>query len=136
MTWQVLEGKRKIPICLLEASERVDAGLVYLRSEILLSGTELVADLRKKQASATFQLLRDFLTRYPFSVSEGKVQKGEPSYYPRRKPVDSKIDPNKTIRELFPLLQVVDNERYPAYFELNGKRFLLKIEADEQEEKK
>jgi methionyl-tRNA formyltransferase len=136
MTWQVLEGKRKIPICLLEASERVDAGLVYLRSEILLSGTELVADLRKKQASATFQLLRDFLTRYPFSVSEGKVQKGEPSYYPRRKPVDSKIDPNKTIRELFPLLQVVDNERYPAYFELNGKRFLLKIEADEREEKK
>lgn len=35
---------------------------------------------------------------------------------------------NKTIREQFNFLRVVDNERYPVYFELNGMQFVLKIE--------
>lgn len=135
LTWQVIEGKRDIPVCLLEASEQVDAGAVYKKEFIRLQGNELVRDLRDLQAAATFRLLESFLADYPYSVSEGKAQSGEPSYYPRRRPVDSKIDPNKTLKELFPQLQVVDNERYPAYFELNGEKYLLKIEKDEREKK-
>jgi hypothetical protein len=32
-----------------------------------------------------------------------------------------------TLREQFNLLRVVDNERYPAYFELNGIKYVIKI---------
>jgi len=50
------------------------------------------------------------------------------SFYLRRRPEDSRLDPDKTIREQFNLLRVVDNEKYPAFFDLHGQRFLLKVE--------
>ena len=42
---------------------------------------------------------------------------------------DSRLDPDDTIAQQFNLLRVVDNERYPAFFELLGRRYILKIEA-------
>lgn len=54
-------------------------------------------------------------------------QQGETSYWPRRTPEDSKLDPEKSLQDQFNLLRIVDNERYPAYFELNGQRYLIKI---------
>jgi hypothetical protein len=56
-------------------------------------------------------------------------QMGETSWFKRRKQADSKLDPNKSILEQFGLLRTVDNERYPAYFELAGRRYFLKIET-------
>ena len=41
MTWQILEGKKQIPVTLLEAQNAVDSGQVYLREYIELKGTEL-----------------------------------------------------------------------------------------------
>jgi len=52
---------------------------------------------------------------------------GEPTYYPRHRPKDSELDPDKTLRQQFNLFQVVDNDNYPAYFSHNGQEFLLKI---------
>ena len=34
---------------------------------------------------------------------------------------------DKTIKEQFNLLRVVDNEKYPAFFDYSGTRYLLKI---------
>ena len=39
LTWQILEGKNKIPICLFEAEQNIDNGKVYYRDLIeMLSG--------------------------------------------------------------------------------------------------
>jgi methionyl-tRNA formyltransferase len=59
------------------------------------------------------------------------MQSGESSFYPKRSPADSMIDINKTIIEQFNLLRIVDNERYPAYFDWLGKRYYLRIEKEE-----
>ena len=69
-----------------------------------------------------------FVEDYPRIISRGTDQSGKSFYYKKRGPSDSKLDPNKTIMEQFNLLRVVDNKRYPAYFELNGTRYILKIE--------
>ena len=39
----------------------------------------------------------------------------------------NKLDIDKTIRDQFQLLRIVDNEKYPAYFELNGCKYILRI---------
>ncbi|WP_415900048.1 hypothetical protein [Neptuniibacter sp. QD48_11] len=127
MTWQVLEGKRKIPICLLEAGEKVDSGIVYLRSFISLEGTELVEELRQKQAKETLKLVETFLLNFETLRENGEPQIGKPSYYPRRSADDSEVDPERTLLELFNAFRVADNERYPVFFRHLGKEYQLNI---------
>jgi methionyl-tRNA formyltransferase len=122
MSWQVLEGKDDIPICLLEAGEGVDSGVVYLRSSITLVGTELVDELRQKQAKETLKLVQAFLHDFDALRERGELQVGEPSYYPRRSAADSEVDPERTLLELFDALRVADNERYPAFFSASWER--------------
>ena len=131
LTWQILEGKSRVPITLFEAADEIDSGPIYAQRWIEFEGYELVDGLREGQAGATKKLCQWFVDHYPESLSEVREQQGRESFYVRRKPTDSKLDPNKTILEQFNLLRVVDNERYPAFFELNGRRFYLKISADE-----
>ena len=130
LTWQVLEGINEVPIVLFEAGENVDSGIVYLKDKMSFTGYELIDDLRKVQAETSIRMCLEFLERYPKIVPEGQAQHGEPTYYARRTPKNSRLDPDRTIREQFNLLRVVDNERYPAYFELNGKIYILRIELE------
>lgn len=125
LTWQVIEGKKEIPITLFEATSKVDAGHIYGQEVIKLDGTELVDDLRKKQGDATKKLIIDFVKNYPNVI--GVPQEGEESFYPRRGPDDSKLDLNKTLTEQFNLLRVCDNDRYPAWFEKDGSKYIIKI---------
>lgn len=125
LTWQVLEGKDEIPITLFEAAPDLDAGQIYLQDTIKLDGTELNYELKDKQGQKTKELILNFVEKYP--DIEGKEQKGEESYYPKRTPEDSELDINKTINEQFDLLRVVDNERYPAFFYKNGEKYILQI---------
>ncbi|WP_035289866.1 formyltransferase family protein [Clostridium sp. KNHs214] len=129
VTWQVLEGKDTIPVTLFEAAESVDAGNIYLQEFIHLDGSELLEEIKHKQGLYTKKLVLEFIKRYP--NVQGKSQQGEECFYPKRSPKDSQLDINKTIGEQFNLLRVVDNERYPAYFMLNGKKYIVKIYREE-----
>jgi len=128
LTWQILEGKNEIPITLFEAVESVDTGRIYIQDVLKFNETELIDVLRQKQAEYTMELCLTFVQDYPEITVKGKDQYGESTYYPKRYSEDSKLDRDKTIREQFNQLRVVDNERYPAYFKLNGVRYILKIE--------
>lgn len=125
MTWQVIEGKGIIPVTLFEATSKVDDGCVYGQETMELDGLELVDELREKQGTVTLKLVVSFIKKYPDVV--GKPQYGEESFYPRRRPEDSRLNIDKSIKEQFNLLRVSDNERYPAWFEINGVKYILKI---------
>ena len=127
LTWQILEGKNEIPITLFEAVEKVDNGTIYMSDIMKFKGTELVDELRKVQGKTSIQMCIRFVEEYPDIVASGIEQPAESTYYPRRGPEDSKLDVDKSLREQFNMLRVVDNDRYPAYFELNGMRYTLKI---------
>jgi len=125
--WQILENKNTIPMTLFEAAYRVDSGVIYLQDSIDLKGHELLGDIRASVAMKTIELCRRFVASYPCIASSGRSQKGLPTYYRRRTAADSQLNPDSTIREQFNLLRVVDNERYPAFFEIGGHRYLIKI---------
>ena len=94
-----------------------------------MRGDELCSEWRKLQGLKTIELCVEFVEKYEELTPVD--QKGEPTYYRRRSASDSQLDPDKTIREQFNLLRVVDNSRYPAYFELNGIKYKIKIEKME-----
>lgn len=129
LTWQILEGMNDIPVTLIEAREPVDSGEVYAQELLHFHGHELIDELRAGLARTTLSLCRQFVSRYPFVSGESRPQVGAPSYYARRRPHDSRLDPDKTIREQFNLLRVADPDRYPAFFEYAGRRYEVRLTA-------
>ena len=124
-TWQILEGKNQIPLTLFEAVEKVDAGDIYFVEELELDGTELINEWQGKMAEKILEMAKRFISEFP--DNHGAPQSGEESFYARRTPEDSEIDPEKTIAEQFNSFRVADNEKYPAFFKHQGKKYILKI---------
>ncbi len=64
-----------------------------------------------------------------FSEITPVKQEGAPGPYLRRRtPEDSRLDVHKSIAEQFDLLRVVDNQRFPAFIDYRGNRYVIKIE--------
>jgi len=126
MSWQILEGKSVIPVCLFEASDAPDAGKIWLRDEIVLAGDELNIEWRHLQGEKTIELCLRFIKE--FSDLVPWEQTGEKSHYRKRLPEDSRLNVDETIAQQFNLLRIVNNNAYPAFFEMKGHRYLLKIE--------
>lgn len=130
--WSILNGANQITVSLLEASEPVDSGAIWLKTTFGLDGHELLPEINAKLFDAEIVLMTQAVEQFE---SIGPVQqKGDPGpYMARRTPADSQLDPYKTIAEQFNLLRVVDSERYPAFLDYQGKRYLIKIEKAENE---
>lgn len=126
VTWQVLEGVKKIPVTLFEADEAVDSGVIYNQAFMELEGHELLEEIKHLQGVVTKELIISFVKKYPNNI--GTDQEGEESFYERRRPVDSQLDVNKSIADQFNLFRVSDNRRYPAWFEIDGQKYKLMIE--------
>jgi len=128
MTWQILDGKDTIPISLFEASLEVDSGDVYMKDYIKLDGTELIDESRNILGNKVCKMVMDFLKLYP--NIKGEKQQGDASFTKKRKPEDSEFNINKTIKEQFNLLRVVDNKNYPAFFIYKGSKYILSIKKE------
>lgn len=129
LTWHILEGCNTIPVCLIEINDQVDSGNIIYKEVIEFEGHELNPELKAKQGEKTIELCLKYLNEPKCPV--GQNQTGEPSYFKRRRPEDSKLNIDQSLREQFNLLRVVDNQRYPAYFELHGNKYIVKIEKNE-----
>jgi methionyl-tRNA formyltransferase len=123
--WQILEGAKIIPVCLIEATDRVDSGDIILRHKIELSGLELYDEIRQKQAKATIDLISDFLKIYPKFNRE--KQSGLDSFFRKRTINVSELDIDQSIKQQFNLLRICNNEKWPSFFYYQGKKYFLKI---------
>ena len=134
MFWQVLEGKNEIPFTMFEASSGVDDGDIYMQDILFLTGYELNDDLREKQAYFIIEMCLRFVGNYE-SDRTTQSQSGEESFYSKRSVKDSELNINKTIKEQFNLLRIVSNDDYPAFFEIDGHKYILKIEEAQDEDR-
>jgi len=123
LAWQVIEGKNAIPITLFEASKEIDAGVIYIKDIIRLDGTELNEDIKQKQGIKTIEMISKYIQK----PNKGIKQNGDATFYKKRTTNDSELNINKSISDQFNLLRVVDNERYPAFFRIRGKKYFIKI---------
>jgi len=128
--WQVLENKNEIPFTMIEASDHVDSGDIYMQKKLLLNGSELNEELRKKQADLSIQMCLEFLNHYD-KYQTPKQQQGKESFYPKRLAQDSQLDLSKSINEQFNLLRTVNNEDYPAFFIKDNQKYKITIEKME-----
>jgi methionyl-tRNA formyltransferase len=131
IAWFVESGRDRIPLTMIEATRRVDAGPVYLRGEVVLEGHELVDEIRALVMQQVISMCKRFVDCYEEVVCMAKEQEGEATYLPRRNRESSRLNPAMSIAEQFDKLRIVDNQDYPAFFDYRGKRYTLKIEKAE-----
>ncbi|MCC6597456.1 MAG: methionyl-tRNA formyltransferase [Alphaproteobacteria bacterium] len=129
VTWQVLEGKNDIPFCLFEMEQGLDSGPVVYRDVMHLRGNELNDEIREAQGQKTIEICMKYL-KEP-ALPAGVPQTGPGSLYARRGPKDGELALDKTLEEQVALLRISDNENYPAFFHYRGRKYILKITAEE-----
>lgn len=125
--WSILHGANEITVCLLDASEPIDSGSIWLKTKFQLNGHELLPEINEKLFAVELKLMSQLVDQFDQLSPITQVGDAGP-YMPKRSPADSRLDPDKTIAEQFELLRVVDSQRYPAFFDYRGKRYLIRIE--------
>ena len=124
--WQLVEGINTIPVCLFEAVEALDAGPIYYQENLVLEGHELMGEIQPRLAALTRELCLRFLNE-PVPP-EGTPQEGEETRYARRNNESQRIDPHRPLADQFNILRAVENDRFPAFFDLNGHRYRLLVD--------
>lgn len=130
--WDILAGGKRITVSLVQAELPVDSGPIWAKQSFTLEGHELVNEINTKLFLTEIKLMSIAIDNY-YSI-EPKIQpKIHSEYFRKRTPEDSRLDPNKTIKEQFNLLRVADYHRYPAFFEHLGHKYKIKIEEYDDE---
>lgn len=132
MFWQILENKNKIPFTMFEVDDSVDGGDIYMQRKLQLTGYELNYELREKQANHIINMCLEFINNY-HKYKNPLKQEGIETFYKKRTSKDSELDISKSIAEQFNLLRIVDNDNFPAFFYVNEKKYILKIEEASNE---
>jgi methionyl-tRNA formyltransferase len=126
--WSILSGAQEIVVSALVAAEPVDSGPIWTKKSVLMPPHWLHDEIN----AALFRTSCEAMTRVCEMVSNGEAPRpqpdGEITYWRRRTPSDSMVDPNASIESQFDLLRVCDPDRYPAFFELRGHTYTIRLE--------
>ena len=122
---QILINKNKIFFSMIKVANKVDSGEIILGKNLMLDGTELYDEIRFKTANHMVHMIKSFLKIYPnYNLTK---QHGLGKFYKKRKPVDQKLNINKSIKDNFNIFRISNNEHWPAYFKFKKKKYILKI---------
>lgn len=127
--WSILDGADHLSVTLLDAADPVDSGSIWHQLRLPLVGNELHDEINAALFAAEIQLLQWAIENCQKTLPV--PQTGEPTYYRRRRPADSQIDVDMTLREAFDLIRVSDPTRYPAFFDHLGRRYKIMLEKIE-----
>lgn len=116
----VIRGHRHTKITALRMTRDFDAGPVYLKEELCLSGGAEEIYLRATHLSA--QMIKYIIDENPEPVP----QTGEVVIFPRRQPAESEIPTLASLETLHDFIRMLDAEGYPKAF-LNYANYRLEF---------
>lgn len=126
--WAIIGGAEQLTVTLLEAEDKVDSGRIWHKVTIDIPKHALWNEINEHVFNAETRLL-DFAVAEFNMVSPIPQDKSiEATYFPLRKPNDSRIDVERNLTTQFDLIRVCDPVRFPAFFELHGHKYKLSIE--------
>lgn len=126
LVWQILEGRNKIVVSLIEAADSIDCGPVWHKTTMIFEGHELVDEINARLFKAELELM-DYAVANCKNVTPVLQNNDIASYYEKREPEDSRVDPRKPLTEQFDLLRISDPQRYPAFFEYRGYEYEITL---------
>lgn len=126
--WQILEGRQEIQVSLLEAEDAVDSGAIWYQVKLVIPKSALWNEINEVLFNAELKLMEFALTAPEESQPQPQSPEVPSSYYRQRTPADSELNPKLSIHSQFDLMRICDPDRFPAYFELHGQRYKIRLE--------
>lgn len=126
--WELLNGADKITLSLLDAEIAVDSGDIYTKVVFDVPKSALWDEINELLFSAEIRLIEYAIENFDDLQKQPQRSDIEATYYAKRKPQDSEIDPEKSIIEQFDLLRICDPHRFPAFFHHRGETFKVILE--------
>lgn len=126
--WEIIKGNKEITLSLLEAEDKVDSGRVWKKVKFQVPKHFLWDEINKKLFEAEIQLIDFAVNYFDTVIPQSQSEYIKATYYPRRTPEDSKVDPFKSIESQFDKIRVCDPDRFPAFFELHGQKYKIVLE--------
>lgn len=126
--WQIIEGKEEITLSLLEVEDKVDSGDIWKKIKFLVPKHALWNEINKQLFEAEIKLIDFAVNNFKCLIPKPQDQNVIATYHPRRTPADSQINPSMSIESQFNKIRVSDPNRFPAFFELNGKKYKIILE--------
>ena len=117
-----------LTLTLLEAANKVDSGDVWKKLQVNVSKDALWDEINQTVFNAELMLMDFAIENFGAIQPQAQSTCIEHTYHPKRSPIDSKVNAKKSIEEQFDLIRVCDPDRFPAYFELHGKKFTIRLE--------
>lgn len=125
----IIRGFKKTQVCSFKINNKFDAGDIYLKNSMSLSGNgnELFIKLYKIIKKQIFSLLK--------KMPNPKKQVGKAVFFRRRKPEESRLNFDQKITKIYDFIRMLDVnfKNFPKAFFLGGK---YKIELTEPQLKK
>ncbi len=129
--WEILNGAEQIVISLLEAEDKIDSGDIWKKVKVNISKNALYDEINRDIFIAELKLMEFAISNFN-NVIVQKQSNIDSTYWPKRTSKESELNLNKTINEQFDIIRVSDPNRFPAFFYKNGKKFILKIEVNDE----
>jgi methionyl-tRNA formyltransferase len=126
--WELLNGAETITVSLLDAEDDVDTGAIWAKRTFPVPKHALHDEINERLFDTELALMHEALLLFDAGARPTPQPKNvSPSYYPKRCPDDSEIDPRLPLDEVFNAIRLMDPERYPAYFQLHGHCYAIQL---------
>jgi methionyl-tRNA formyltransferase len=126
--WEIINGAKFITLSLIEAADKVDGGRIWGKTKIEIPEHALWNEINHLLFQAEIEMIDYAVNNHLQITPQDQVGMDDATYYPKRAPESSRIDPNLSIAEQFNKLRVCDPERFPAFFALRGYRYKIILE--------
>ncbi len=123
------DGLEEHVISAIFAAAKVDGGDVIAKARFRVLPCHTAEILREIDEEICVLMVRKILEKFSGRDIVGVPQIGEPTYYLRRTPADSEVDPQKSLLEILPHLRACGSG-HPAFFDWQGCRYYLTVATD------
>ncbi len=120
-------GHRETMLCALQMMDALDAGPVYMKQPLSLTGR--AQDIFERMAENIWSMIACIVANEP----EPKEQVGEPVVFARRHPEQSSLPLSGSLAKIHDHIRMLDAESYPSAF-LNHGEFHLEFNLSEFDE--
>jgi methionyl-tRNA formyltransferase len=126
----LIRNRKKTKISAIKVIEEVDAGPIYLKKDLELTGN---AEIIYKKASKI--IFDNMIPEIIVNNLLPKKQVGKPIIFKRRNPKESDIKNAVRVKEIYNKIRMVDAEGYPPAY-ISTKNFIVTFKKAELTEKK
>ncbi len=126
--WEIINGSEMIFLSIIEADNPVDSGSIWFQNSFKIPKNCLWNEINHILFTNEIDGMDFVINNFKKIKPKNQNNKVLPSYYKKRSKIDSKLDPKLSIKDQFDLMRTCDPNRYPAFFELYGKKYKIILE--------